>query len=127
MVLRFLDGAGLRVGEHCAENHEGEDHSKAEAEFLSECKFHFVLFSLILKLEITTSRISHRHEIDQALIESVCRYLPLASGRGGFTGCGHLTGFIDVEHMHEPVVEFVDTQDHGADRSAQSLGRWLEG
>jgi hypothetical protein len=40
-----------------------------------------------------------------------------ASGHG-FCPIGHLACFFDVQHMHEAIIQFVDTQDHGPNRAA---------
>src|SRR5271163_3954329 len=44
----------------------------------------------------------------------------------GLGSLRHLAGFFDVEHVHEAVVQFVDSDDDCADRAAQSSRGRLE-
>src|ERR1700683_1143909 len=44
----------------------------------------------------------------------------------GLGNLRHLAGFFDVEHVHEVVVQFVDSDNDRADRAAQSFRGRLE-
>ena len=50
----------------------------------------------------------------------------LSTSRRSFRHLRHLARFFDVQHVQEPVIQFVDTEDHGPDGAAQGFGRRLE-
>src|SRR5271157_2688973 len=77
----------------------------------------FISFSPPLRVKTSEPMASGPRGRDRCGVFRVAE--PLSPRRRGFRPIRHLARFFDVQHMQEPVIQFVDSEDHGPDRAAQ--------
>jgi hypothetical protein len=88
---------------------KAQNDSKAQTQFPTECQSHFIPIKSLRELKtVKPFAIGRSGTTDHAPDPQDATLL---AGRN--LEIAHLARFFDVQHMHQPVIQFVDPQDHG--------------